>query len=450
MLDVAINLWAVLADMAPYLLLGFVVAGLLSTYFKPTWIERHLGRRGMGSVFKAAAFGVPLPLCSCGVIPVGTGLYRHGASKGATTAFMLSTPQTGVDSILATYGLLGPAFAVVRPVLALLNGFLAGIVVDRISQHEPTALAPKTVPLTTMQNTPSDASCSAGGACCDSQTPTTTSGTSPGVLRRLASALRYGLITLPADIAWALVVGLVIAAVLTALVPADAVTAYLGGGFLAMLAAVLIGVPLYVCSTGAIPIALGLMHVGASPGAALAFMVAAPATSAATLSVVYRVLGTRTTAVYLTSVLLTSIGAGLAFDALQPWLGWAMPTFDTHLHMHGLTWLDHAWALALVLLVSAAMWTRYRPAPAANTTTDTHTGDTPMQQHDDNLTLTITGMSCSHCVNAVTRALQESPRVSGVSVDLKTGLARVHGADLNADALRETLTGMGYDVTVNR
>ena len=132
--------WSMLVEMAPYLLLGFTVAGLLSVLISPRLVERHLGNRGLGQVFKASLFGVPLPLCSCGVIPVGASLRQHGAGKGATTAFMLSTPQTGVDSIAVTYALLGPFLAVVRPIAALLTGFLGGSLVyafDRNDDDEP-------------------------------------------------------------------------------------------------------------------------------------------------------------------------------------------------------------------------------------------------------------------------------------------------------------------------
>lgn len=120
--DILISFWGVLAEMAPWLVIGFLAAGVLSVFFKPAWIERHLGGAGVGPVIKASVFGVPLPVCSCGVIPLAAGLHRHGASKGATSSFLLSTPQTGVDSILATWGLMGPVFGVIRPVIALLSG----------------------------------------------------------------------------------------------------------------------------------------------------------------------------------------------------------------------------------------------------------------------------------------------------------------------------------------
>ena len=137
--------WAVFGAMAPYLLLGFVVAGLLSVVISPEFVERHLGGRGIWPVIKASAFGVPLPLCSCGVIPVAASLRRHGASKGATTAFLISTPQTGVDSIMVTFSLLGPVYAVFRPVVALISGVFGGAVVTASERDTLLASPTKTI-----------------------------------------------------------------------------------------------------------------------------------------------------------------------------------------------------------------------------------------------------------------------------------------------------------------
>ena len=300
-LDILIAFWGTLAEMAPWLLFGFLAAGVLSVFFPPSMIERHLGRGGVGPVVKASVFGVPLPICSCGVIPVGAGLYRHGASRGATSSFLLSTPQTGVDSIAATYALMGPVFAVVRPVVALVTGIVGGLVIDGATRAEPRAAEAET----------SSCSKSASASCCGSEESTSAQPGS-GIVR----ALRYAFVTLPADLVGALVVGLVIAALLTALVPADALSTYLGGGLLAMLAAVAVSTPLYVCATASIPIGLGLLAVGASPGAMLAFLIAGPATNAATVSVTWRVMGRRTGLLYVGIVVAAAVGAGLALDAL--------------------------------------------------------------------------------------------------------------------------------------
>ncbi|MEO1236465.1 MAG: permease [Planctomycetota bacterium] len=299
----------------------------------------------MWPTVKAAVLGVPLPLCSCGVIPVGAGLYRQGASRGATSSFLLSTPQTGVDSVMATYALMGPVFAVVRPAVALVNGVVGGLLVDGVAGRGEADEGREDAK-------PKGGHC---GSCCGS------SGKEPTPPPRWVRALRYGCVTLPADIVGALLVGLVVAALLTALVPADALAPYLGGGWLAMIAAVLVGAPLYVCATGSIPIALGLLAVGASPGAVLAFLVAGPATNAATISVTWSVLGRRAGAVYLGSVVVVAVGAGLLLDALFSLEALRLPEAALGGHGHGLTWVDHVWAVSLTGVLAVGLIERATP-----------------------------------------------------------------------------------------
>ena len=268
--------WGVLGQMAPYLLFGFVIAGALSVWVSPAWVERRLGGQGLRGVFLASLLGVPLPLCSCGVIPVSASIRRHGAGRGATTAFLISTPQTGVDSIAVTYAMFGWLYAVFRPLAALATGMVGGVLAQLV---EPDGAKPDG-----HRSAPSPCR----EACC------TTDGGS-----RAIQAVRYGLVTLPRDIGLPLLIGVVIAGAIGALVPPQALQPYLGGGVVAILLAMAAGLPIYVCATASVPLAAGLMHLGASPGAALAFLIAGPATNAATLSVVWKLLGRRTVAVYL-------------------------------------------------------------------------------------------------------------------------------------------------------
>ena len=260
-LEVARASWLVLGQMSPYLLFGFLVAGILSVCVSPAWVERHLGRPGLGSVLKASLFGVPLPLCSCGVIPVSASIYRHGASRAATTAFLLSTPQTGVDSIAVTYALLGPVFAIYRPIAALLTGLLGGGLV----QLADGSLGSKA------GDEPNVTACRA--ECCE---PTVSQ-------NRLLRVLHYGFVALPRDIGGPLIVGILIAGVITALVPEGWLKEHIEVPILSILLMMAIGVPVYVCATASVPIAVGFIYAGASPGAALAFLIAGPATNAATI-----------------------------------------------------------------------------------------------------------------------------------------------------------------------
>lgn len=288
-IDIMNGLWQTLCEMAPYLLFGFFAAGVLSVFLSPSFIERHLGGRGFLPVFKASLMGVPLPLCSCSVIPVATSLRRHGSSKAATMSFLLSTPQTGVDSILVTYSLLGPVFAVFRPLAAFLVGLIGGEAV-RIGANK---------------NENADAEESGCGCeSCHSEH------TSPAIVR----ILRHGFITLPRDIGKSLMIGLLIAGAISALVPPSFFAEQIGTGFAAMLVMMLLGVPIYVCATASIPIAAAMIAKGVTPGAALVFLMTGPATNAATIGAVWKIMGRRETVIYLATVVVTALASGMTLD----------------------------------------------------------------------------------------------------------------------------------------
>ena len=366
--------WLVLGQMAPYLLLGFLVAGLLSVGISPAWVERRLGKRGLGPVITASLVGVPLPLCSCGVIPVAASIRRHGASRGATTALLLSTPQTGVDSIAVTYALLGPVFAVFRPLVALVTGIVGGFLVqlfdraDGRNEAEDSNSGPCADGCHDAGADPGADACSACSndvistdapqktcteACCEG-------GRQGSVIVR---ALRYGLVTLPRDIGPALAVGILVAGAIGAVVPEDLLRAYVGGGVVSILLAMAAGIPIYVCATASVPIAVGLIHLGASPGAALAFLIAGPATNAATLTTAWRVLGRRATILYLATVAASAVVSGLLLDWLIPTVGAAAPQLGGGPHAEPTGhWLSSAGAVAMlaVLVLSYASKGRKR------------------------------------------------------------------------------------------
>lgn len=426
-LDVLTACWSVLAAMAPYLLLGFGVAGMLSVLISPEWVERRLGGRSWKQVLAASLFGVPLPLCSCGVLPVAASLRRHGAGKGATTAFLLSTPQTGVDSIAVTYALLGPFLAVFRPVAALVAGLFGGVLVQ--------ALDPGDGP-----STPQPAEDSTVGAACGGGSCCSPAGTS--VEPKWRRALRYGFVTLPRDIGKALLVGVLVSGVLAAVVPPDSLHAVLGSGFLPVLAAMALGVPLYVCATASVPIALGLIHAGLSPGAAIAFLVSGPATNAAALTTLWRVLGRRTTLVYLLTVAVAAVGAGLAVDGIiasgavpaSAVVG-AAPAPDAGEHgSHGGR-AGGAAALVLLAVLAASM----RPGRGGSTQTEVPGGR-------ETLVLPIEGMRCNGCVQSLTRALGECGGVESVTVSLEGKRAEVRGSGLDREELAGAVRSLGFEV----
>jgi uncharacterized membrane protein YraQ (UPF0718 family) len=283
------DFWDTLAEMSPYLLFGFFVAGLLSVLVSQRLVEKHLGGRGIWPLIKASLFGVPLPLCSCGVIPVSMSLNKHGASKGATIAFLLSTPQTGVDSIFVTYSLLGPVFAVFRPVVAFVTGIVGGVLVDLF---ERDIKGDRTV----RQQCKDE--------CCSSGT----------IISKITGGLKYGFVTLPRDIGKAMLIGLIVAAFISALVPDGFFAEALGTGIFAMLVMMILGIPVYVCATASVPVAAALIMKGVTPGAALVFLMTGPATNAAGLVTVWKTLGRRTAIIYLLTVAGCALSAGILLD----------------------------------------------------------------------------------------------------------------------------------------
>lgn len=291
-LNILIEFWLVLGELSPYLIFGFFVAGILYVFISPETVRKHLGKNKISSVFKASLLGVPLPLCSCSVIPVATSLKKSGATRGATTSFLISTPQTGVDSIIVTYGILGPIFAIVRPIVAFISGIIGGILVD--------LFAPEKV--TIKENDAQNEVIS----CCAEHTNS----------NKVIKALHYGFVTLPKDIGGSLFVGVFAAGLITALIPADFFVKYLSSGIVTMFIIVLFSIPIYVCSTSSVPIAAALILKGLSPGAALVFLIAGPASNAATISTIWTILGKKVTFIYLSTMIITAVGSGLLIDQL--------------------------------------------------------------------------------------------------------------------------------------
>ena len=426
LLNIADETWTVAGQMAPYLLFGFFAAGVLSAFVSPEWLERHLGGPGFLPVFKSVMLGVPLPLCSCGVIAVTASLRQHGASRAAATGFLIATPQTGVDSIAATWGMLGPVLGIFRPVVALLSGLFGGLLVSLFGEPETPAAA----------KSGGGQTCS-DGACCGMENKP-----GEGFWARVRHVFHYGFVTLPRDIARPLVVGMIVAGLIGALVPPNALAPYIGGGLFAMLVMIAIGIPLYVCATASIPLAVGFIHMGASPGAALAFLIAGPATNAATIATVWNTMGRRTTLLYVFSVALSAFVSGLAYDALVSAIGQSGFAMATH-HHHAAEMEGAGGAFTLLLLGVVAysvmeprILARFRgvrTAPAVEA---------------PRVTLRVKGMTCSHCEAAVRKELERIAGPGNVDVDLASGKATITGTGLDAEALRKTVAALGYDVAV--
>ena len=334
MIDYFKELLVILNEMSPYLLLGFMISGLLHVYVPRSLYRRFLNRPGFGSVLGAATLGVPLPLCSCGVIPTAVSLKKEGASDGATVAFLVGTPQTGIDSILATYSLLGPVFAVFRPIASFFVAIFSGAFVDIFGKSKKKEEKPMFTYVGGDANVQSHKENHGCGCGC--------SHSHHGEEKKnFMSVLRYGYVDMMQDFGKWLVIGLLVAAMITAFVPDSIFTAFKDYYFLNILLILLISTPMYICATGSIPIALSLILKGMSPGAAFVLLMAGPATNFASLIILHREIGMRKTVIYLASIVLGAIACALIIDFVMPpeWFSGIAPLSDCgHAHDHG----DHS------------------------------------------------------------------------------------------------------------
>ena len=377
--EFARNTWDLIAEMAPYLIFGFAIAGLLHILIRREAVQRLLGKPGLGSVLKSCAIGVPMPLCSCSVIPVAASLRKSGASKGATAAFMSSTPQTGVDSILATYALMGGLFTTVRVAVAFISGIVTGFLIELFCKEKADPLPPTTpTPAINLSPNPTP-NLSPNLTLNPNPAPTPSkitsmsmtgalqiSGLQPQVASpqpsSLSKALKYGFIKLPADLAVALLVGLVLAGLITTLLPTDLIRGSFSSGPLAFLLATAISLPLYICATASIPMAYALMAAGLSPGAALIFLITGPATNTATVVTMWKMIGRRATLIYLGSL---TIIAWLAGWLLNSSLSSSATEHAAHDHaaMHLALW-QHASGIALIAILLISLYANRKPKAA--------------------------------------------------------------------------------------
>ena len=293
---ISFEIFYIFYESAPYMLLGFFFAGLIKGYTSDKFLAKHLGGKSAGSVVKASVVGVPLPLCSCGVLPTAAGLRKQGAGKGAVTSFMISTPETGVDSVAITYALIDPLMAVIRPVSAFLTAVFGGLLVNTLPEDEKGIEKPAD------DNEQGECSGEACSCSCDGdEEPAKSSGF------RYGMGFAFG--EMIDDIGHWFIIGVIVAGVISFMIPADFMQGVLNvhAQIFIMLAA---GIPLYMCATASTPIAAALMLKGLSPGAALVFLLAGPATNSATLVVLGKILGKRVTAVYLAAIAISSVALG--------------------------------------------------------------------------------------------------------------------------------------------
>lgn len=292
-MDFLKNFVILFVESAPWLLLGLLIAGLMKWFVPMTLLQKHMGDNKLSSIIKAAIIGAPLPLCSCGVIPAAIGLRRSGASKPSTVSFLVATPETGVDSISVSYALLGPFFAIIRPISAILTAIYAGLLVKLSLNEEQAADS---------QSTATKEPCCNKTSAVDSKEPS-------NLIKLLVNAVEFATGKLLIDITKWLLIGLFLAAAIKTWVATDFLLQW-GDGLLAMIVMALIGIPMYICATASTPIAAGFLAAGLSPGAILVFMLAGPATNIATMGMIKQEMGSKVLLAYLLSLLTGSILLG--------------------------------------------------------------------------------------------------------------------------------------------
>lgn len=412
-------------EMSPYLLLGFFIAGLMHAFVPGQLYSKFLSGNNLRSVLYAALFGIPLPLCSCGVIPTAMSLRKEGASRGATTAFLIATPQTGVDSIFATYSLLGLPFAILRPVAALVTSVFGGTMVNRFATSETDA-----------QKAAIEAEIKAASCAIERK--------HTSILAKMGIALRYGFVDMMRDIGKWLLIGLVVAELITLYVPDNFFIQFTEIPFLSYIVVLLIAIPMYVCATGSIPIAAALMLKGLSPGAALILLMAGPAANMASVLVINRALGRRNLVVYLMSLVLGALGFALLIDYAFPreWFThFSTPTDACH-HIET-PWFQ--WASTLLLgalliytFIVLPLWRKLYPQ-----------NNFASQQSEDEASFvrkfSVEGMTCNHCRNHVEKAILGVEGVTQASVSLEDGEGQIIGTASDEDIIK-AVGEIGYQL----
>ena len=413
------ELFVILTEMAPYLMLGFFFAGLLHLLFPKKRVRKYMGQNNFRSIFNAAMLGVPLPLCSCGVIPTGISFYKHGASKASTVSFLISTPQTGVDSIFVTYSMLGLPFAVIRPIVAFVTGLFGGMVTKKVD--------PETNDKNLQNNENGD------------ELP-------EGFLPRIKEMFRYSFIEFLQDISNWLIIGLLIAALISVFVPNDFFADRIPNDFIGMLVILIISIPVYICATASVPVAAVLMLKGLSPGAALVLLMAGPATNAATITMIGKVLGKKSLIGYLGAIITGALLSGLFIDYFLPQEWFRVSEHFNHMgHAHsGMlpAWLKISSAVMLTLLIINGYIQKFISTRKIRLQATTQPGFSL----ENIQTLHVGGMTCNHCKENVENSVKLVSGVEEVNVDLVTGRVNITGKSLNLEKIKSGIESIGYKI----
>ena len=452
-------------SMAPFLLLGFFLAGIMHVFVPASLYRQHLSKPNFKSVLYSTLIGIPIPLCSCGVIPTAMSLRKEGASKGSVISFLIATPQTGVDSILATYSMMGLPFAIVRPIAALVTALFGGALTNASEKHHKGSVQEDKFVTVEKEEQPK------------------------GFWNKIKAVFKYAYFDMMQDIGKWLVVGLIIAGLITAFVPESFFTLFAGHTLLSILLVLVCAIPMYVCATGSIPIAIALMMKGLSPGAALVLLMAGPAVNVASMIVLKKVMGTRALFDYLLSIILGATAFALIIDYAFP-----RELFVGHLMEsaaccgEGVSWFRWVCTGFLTLLLANALIQRFfgrghkhdvaeascdcATAPTVSSCCQTNdswqvagqaagqagrkiggqvngqvSGQVSGQvaRQEETWSIHIKGLKCNHCVANCEKSIKEVPGITGVIIDLRSGNATVSGKADHA-AIKDAVECLGFTI----
>jgi len=403
-------------DMAPYILLGFLFAGILHVFIKPNAFRKYFGQNNFRSVVNAALFGIPLPLCSCGVIPTGISLKNHGASSGATVSFLTSTPQTGIDSILISGSLIGWPFAILRVLVAFFSAIINGFVTNIFNKKEKA-------PIINQEETSAK--------------------NNKNWLTLISNGFFYAFIELLQDIANWLLIGLFLAAGISILIPDNFFVQNISNQYLEMLIILIVSIPIYICATGSVPIAASLLLKGLSPGAALILLMAGPVTNVASLTVLGKVLGRKNLIIYLSSIIVCAFVFGTLINTFfdKELLTSSIELHSAHFHhSDNYSWFSLICAFIFSLLIVNALFLKFRIIKFRS---KSNLSKINISENMDTKVFKVEGMTCSHCKANVEKNLMETEGIKSAQADIINNTVEIVG-EADADKIEAIINKLGY------
>lgn len=415
-------IWILFLEMAPYIMLGLIFVAFLNFFINKEFIIKHTGKNNFASTLKAALFGIPLPLCSCGVIPSTVYLAKNGASNGSVLSFLIATPQTGFDSIIATYGMMGPVIAIYRPIAAFFMGIIGGSVGQFIKSPEIDKVQKKSsIKIELDQFKP--------------KIP---------LSEKIKKTIRYSFVEFLDDISIQFVIGLLIAGLITYFIPDGFfLDKGINNGLPGMLVMLAVGIPMYVCATASIPIGISLIMKGFSPGVAFVFLAAGPATNAASLTILMKSIGKKLTITYIILISVLSILFGLILDFIFNFFSIDPLTQIAHIHEHSIHTTPMINIIISIFFAVLLILSVYRKVASKFFKNSERQN---ALNKEDIIRLNIEGMTCNHCVANVKKVIGNTPGVQEFDVSLAENSAWIKG-DIDISNLSKSIEDIGYKVS---